>query len=434
MSGRRLTPANTDNTGTAESPTPPDSTPTQHAPARVMYGMALAQFGLWVALLAPVTVSLAIKVQTIVPADEAAPVVGTVLSVAAFVALIANPLCGRLSDLTLSRWGRRRPWMLIGGVAFVGALTLVALAPTPGVLLVGWCLAQLSGNAILSPLLATIADQVPPDQRGGASANVGVMQNVGIMAAAFVASWFVSNMLLLFIVPALFAFATVVLYCVVLPDRPLTERPQLGGWKALILTFWVNPLRHPNFAWVWISRFLITLASFLFVTFRLYFLQHEIGLTLPDALSALTIGILIYTIALAVCAKIGGWLSDRTGNRKAFVMGSTVLFAVGLALLSFTDTVPTFYGIEALMGAAYGVYVAVDTALIVDVLPNPEESAKDLGVLNIANALPQSLAGAVGAFLLTFGGATDNYTALFWGAGVIGVLGALTILPVRLRR
>jgi MFS family permease len=143
--------------------------------------------------------------------------------------------------------------------------------------------------------------------------------------------------------------------------------------------------------------------------------------------------VLIYTIALVITAKLGGWLSDRMLNRKVFVIGSTAVFAVGLILLAHTTTVPMFYVVEAIMGAAYGVYVAVDTALVVDVLPNPDDAAKDLGVLNIANALPQSLAGAVGAFLLGLGAVGNNYTALFWGAGVIAVLGALTILPVRHR-
>ena len=80
----------------------------------------------------------------------------------------------------------------------------------------------------------------------------------------------------------------------------------------------------------------------------------------------------------------------------------------------------------------YGVYVAVDTALVIDVLPDPDNAAKDLGVLNIANALPQSLAPAIGALLLGIGGlAGSNYTALFWGAGITVVLGALTIIPIK---
>ena len=131
-------------------------------------------------------------------------------------------------------------------------------------------------------------------------------------------------------------------------------------------------------------------------------------------------------------AWIGGWLSDRTSNRKAFVIAATVLFAIGIGLLSATSTVPMFYLVEILMGAGMGVYTAADTALVVDVLPNPDDSAKDLGVLNIANALPQSLAGLVGTMLLGIGNTPDgNYNALFVGAGVLAFLGALTILPVR---
>ncbi|TKJ96962.1 MFS transporter [Plantibacter flavus] len=409
------------------------SGPTERASKRVVTTMALAQFGLFVALLAPVTVSLALKTQQLVPGDQAAVVNGNVLSIAALFALVANPVIGRLSDITLSRFGRRRPWMFLGAIGFVASLTIVALAPNVPVLIAGWCLAQLTGNAILGPLLATIADQVPPEQRGSVSANVGVMQNVGILAAAFVASWFVTDMLLLFVAPAVFALITVWLYCFVLPDRAITTRPDVGGWKGLLFTFWVNPLKHPDFGWVWLSRFLLTLASFLFVAFRLFFLQEEVGLSQQGAVDTLTVGVLIYTIALVITAKLGGWLSDRMLNRKVFVIGSTAVFAVGLILLAHTTTVPMFYVVEAIMGAAYGVYVAVDTALVVDVLPNPDDAAKDLGVLNIANALPQSLAGAVGAFLLGLGAVGNNYTALFWGAGVIAVLGALTILPVRHR-
>ena len=141
---------------------------------------------------------------------------------------------------------------------------------------------------------------------------------------------------------------------------------------------------------------------------------------------------LLYTIALVITAKIGGWLSDRTGRRKLFVIASTVIVGIALALLAHATTVPAFYAVEIVMGIGYGVYAAVDTALVIDVLPNPDNAAKDLGVLNIANALPQSLAPAIGALLLGIGGlAGSNYTALFWGAGITVVLGALTIIPIK---
>lgn len=408
--------------------------PGKRASTKVVVTMAVAQFGLFVALLAPVTVSLALKTQTLFDGDAGAAAVAnaSVLSVAAFFALVANPVFGRLSDLTTARFGRRRTWMVIGLAFFVVSQLIVALAPSVPVLLVGWCLAQVSGNAILAPLLATIADQVPHEQRGSVSANVGVMQNLGILVAAYIASLFVANMLALFLVPALIAVVTVGLYCAVLPDKRLTERPDLGGWVALLKTFWVNPLKHPDFGWAWISRFLMTLGVFFFISFRLYYLQQEIGLSAAAAAQVLTLGVLLYTIALVITAKIGGWLSDKINRRKIFVISSTVIVGVALAMLAHATTVPAFYAVEIVMGIGYGVYVAVDTALVIDVLPDPDDAAKDLGVLNIANALPQSLAPAFGALLLGIGGvAGANYTALFWAAGITVVLGALTIIPIK---
>lgn len=421
------------NTDPAPIATAPRAASVDRAPTVVTVTMALAQFGLFVGLLAPVTVSLAIKTQTLVPADQAAAVNGNVLAVAALFALIGNPVFGRLSDLTMSRYGRRRPWMVGGAVVFVGAMLVVALATSVSVLLVGWCVAQLAGNAMLAALLATIADQVPPAQRASVAANVGVMQSLGILAAAYIAALFVDSIVALFVVPGVIALVLVVVFCAVLPDRQLTHRPEIGGWLALLRTFWVNPVRHPDFGWAWLSRFLVFLAYFLFISFRMFYLQQHVGLPAADAAGTLALGALVFTIALVITAKIGGWLSDRTGLRKIFVVVSILILAIAFALLGVTTTVPGFLLVEAVMGLGYGVYYAVDTALVVDVLPDRENAAKDLGVMNIANALPQSLAAALGGVLLAIGtdGASTNYVALFIGAGTIGMLGALAILPIR---
>lgn len=411
-------------------PFPEEIIPRQKAGRALVWTMALAQFGLFVALLAPITVSLALKIQEIVPAEQSATALGTVLSVAAFVALIANPVVGRLSDLTTSRWGRRRPWMIAGGAVFLASLAIVAVAGSIPLVLIGWSIAQLGGNMILAPLLTTIADQVPEEQRGGVSANVGVMQNLGILAAAYVASWFVHNTFLLFMIPGVFAVATVVLYCVVLPDRQVRVHPHEGGLRTFLGTFWTDPRRHPDFGWAWLSRFCFILASFMFITFRLYFLQDQVELATDAAVNAITVGVLVYTIALVIFAKLGGWLSDKLGRRKIFVIVAVLIFALGTYLLVHVESLTSFYWVEAVMGAGAGIYWAVDMALVIDVLPNPDDAAKDLGVMNIANALPQSLAGVVGSALLAMG-AGQNYFLLYTAAAVIALIGALAILPIR---
>lgn len=171
----------------------------------------------------------------------------------------------------------------------------------------------------------------------------------------------------------------------------------------------------------------------MFTTYRLLYMQDHLGIEDPaEAAAAVAFGVLLYTIALLVAAAVSGWLSDRLRRRKIFVGGSTLLFGVGLVMLAQAESVEGFYLAEVVMGLAYGVYTAVDQALIIDVLPNADRPGKDLGVINIANALPQSLAPAAGLFFLGVGSAGNtNYTAMLWAAGVVCLLGALVILPIK---
>jgi MFS family permease len=84
------------------------------------------------------------------------------------------------------------------------------------------------------------------------------------------------------------------------------------------------------------------------------------------------------------------------------------------------------------LGVAYGIYVGVDLALVVDVLPNPDDSGKDLGVFNMANALPQTVAPVFGAALLGIASATNqNYDLLLYTAGAMALVGALVVLPIK---
>ena len=182
----------------------------------------------------------------------------------------------------------------------------------------------------------------------------------------------------------------------------------------------------------WWSRFLITLATFMFTTFRLFYLQDKIGLSLADAPAAVTLGVLIYTITLVASGWVAGKISDRTGRRKFLVAGSTLLFGVGIVLLVHVSSVAGFYTVEGILGLAYGIYVGVDLALVVDVLPNPDDSGKDLGVFNIANALPQTLAPVLGAVLLAVGSANNqNYDLMLYTAGAMALVGALIVLPIK---
>ena len=126
---------------------------------------ALSYAGGSLLFLGPLLVSLALKVNDLVGIDDAPKNLALVTGVGSLLAIVSNPLFGRLSDRTTSALGMRRPWMIVGLVGgAVGTLT-VALALGIGVVLVGWCIAQVFLNALLAAQAAILPDHVPTVQR-----------------------------------------------------------------------------------------------------------------------------------------------------------------------------------------------------------------------------------------------------------------------------
>jgi MFS family permease len=413
------------------------SEPTEPAKRSYILWLLLAQLIFFIALLGPAIVGIGIKIQSFVDAGVIDPngATGAAAVLGGFGALfatVANVVFGRLSDRTTSRWGRRRAWVVGGTVIMTVALAIMALAPTLLVATIGWSLAQLGANMTLAAFLATIADQVPRFQRGKITAALGIAQNVGILGGTYVAQAFADQLLVMFVGPAILAIVAMVVFAVVLPDRRLPAAPPRATFRDWAETFWVSPRKHPDYALAWWSRFLITFASFGFTTFRYFYLLNHIGVPEADIPAVISTSVLIYTIALIGASYFAGWLSDRIGRRKVFVWSSTVLFAIGTFALIFVQDVSAFYVLEGLLGIAFGIYVGVDLALVVDVLPDPKNAGKDLGVFNIANALPQTFAPLIGGILVYVSDPSGNNYALWFSVcAAAAVLGAIMIFPIK---
>ncbi|WP_328634508.1 MFS transporter [Streptomyces sp. NBC_00356] len=423
------TDTDTPRSGSVADPTIPP--PTRKAPPRLIVFLAIAQAGLYLALLTPVYVSLTLKLQTLTADGDAITALATVSSLGAVGAFLANPIFGRISDMTTGRFGRRRPWLVSGAAGLTACLLVIALAPNVATVAVAWLFAQVCANAALAAYLASVADQVPTRQRGKVSGLIGLMQNAGVLGAAYAGQLLGHDMLLLFMVPGLVGLAAMVLYAVMLPDVPLRERPRTeGGWRTAVKTFWVNPRQHPDFGWAFASRFMVILAAYMFTTFRLMYLEHQLDLSVSEATGAMATGILVYTVALMVASQTAGWLSDKTGRRKVFVGAATLLFGIGTYMLVHVESIGAFYWAELVLGLGYGMYIGVDIALVMDVLPDPDNAAKDLGVFNVANAGPQALAPGLAGFLVTTVGG-DSYATMLQVAAAICVVGALVVIPIK---
>lgn len=397
-------------------------------PFIAIYGLAYT--GLWMALLPPILVGLAMRVREIDPA-HATGSLSLVVGVGALIALFGNPFFGRLSDRTSSRFGMRRPWLIAGALGGMAGLAVVATAASVPQLLLGWCITQLACNAQLAALAAIFADQIPASQRGTVSGIVNISLPLGMTGGTFLVEALADSTLAIFLVPAAIALACAFALAWVLPDHRLAAVPRPRyGWREFLGSFWISPLRFPDFAWAWSSRFLLYAGVALLMTYQEFYLIRQLACPPSEVPRWIFLSTLVQSCTVAVFGALGGALSDALGRRKVFVSGAALVYALALLMIAFAASYSWFLAGMAVAGIAQGVYLAADLALVTDVLPEREtHAARNLGIFNIANVLPQSLMPAVAPGILLLSG--GSYAALFVVAAILVALGAWAILPVR---
>ncbi|MEV0285889.1 MULTISPECIES: MFS transporter [unclassified Kribbella] len=391
---------------------------------------ALASMGTSLVFLAPLLVSLALKVNSLVGIEQAPNSLALVAGVGSVVAMVGNPFFGKLSDRTASPYGMRRPWMVTGLAGGCLGILIVALAPSVLVVLIGWCLAQLFLNALLAAQVAVLPDQVPVAQRGMVAGVLGIGLPVASVGATYLVQLFTGNRLAMFLVPCAIGGFFVVLFVITLKDRRLDQAHKPAwSWRELAGTFYVDPRRSPDFAWAFASRFMLLLAYAFLTTYQAYYLLDQLGSPEADVPHQVFLGTLAQSAALITASLLGGELSDRTGRRKILVVIASILYGVALFVIAVADDFNGYLLGMGLSGLGFGLYVAVDLALVADVLPDRASAAKDLGVFNIAGALPFFVAPAIAPAILAVGG--GSYAVLYTVAGVSALTGAAAILPVK---
>ena len=380
--------------------------------------------------LAPLLVTLALKVNSLVGIEQAPGSLAVVTGIGALLAMLGNPFFGKLRDRTASRMGMRRPWMLIGLVGGSLGILMVALAPSIPVVLVGWCIAQLLFNAVLAALAAVLPDQIPTEQRGLVSGFLGICVPIASVSGTFLVQLFTGNRLAMFLAPCVIGGFFILLFAARLKDRRLaTADKPTWSLREFASTFYVNPRKSPDFAWAFASRFLFVLAYAFLTTYQVYYLLEKIGSAEAEVPRQIFLGTLVQSAVVVAASLVGGRLSDRVGRRKVFVLTAAIVYGLAMFVLAIAGDFNGFLVGMAIGGLGFGVYVAVDLALVVDVLPDKDNAAKDLGVLNIAGSLPFSVAPGIAPAILAFG--DGSYGVLYAVAGVGAILGAAAIVPVK---
>ncbi len=407
------------------------ATPRRAGFRRLMINLGIAVGGLSALYTGAGSVLLPQQIEDIDRPHKVA-VLGLVGGVSAAFALVFNPIGGALSDRTRSRLGRRAPWLLGVPLALLVVLAWVGQIRTVPVLLAGWCAAQAVANLYQAPLTAVIPDRVARRRRGGAAAVTGVAMVLGGVAGVGIASLFTAHVAWGYLALGLLMAAAAMSFVGNTADASSahTPRPPRDTRKVSArLADFLSALRHRDFACVFASRAASIMGYFLIVGYELYILTDYIAL--PGGMrpaQGITVLAAIAAVGSLLAAAIAGPLSDRLNRRKPFVFISSAVAGAGCVLPVLS---PTFGAVElyaAFAGLAFGTYLSVDAALVTLVLPRQEDAARDLGVLNMANAGPQVLAPLFAALII---GHLGGYRMLFILGGCCGIAGAIAVLPVR---
>ena len=364
---------------------------------------------------------------------------GLIPPIGATLSLVATPIAGAFSDRSLSRFGRRRPFLVVGtaiNVLFLLFLAGFGAAGSIWLFLLCYLGVQLGSNWAGGPYAGLIPDLVPHEQRGAASGWLALMTAGGTLFGVIAAGnlirgegyWpmygTVAAVLVLFLA----------LTVAGVRERPLEASPgpfRLGPFAG---SFLPRAAEYRNFFFVLLTRALVMMGIYSVFTFFLYFLKDVVRLGNPALGTSYLIAVIIATgIPTSLAA---GALSDRHG-RKPLIYASGGLMAFASLLFVGVGLYPSLtamFWIGALFGIGYGAYQAVDWALAIDVLPKGDAAAKDMGIWHVSLVLPQMIAPALTGVILSgfkHRSLLLGYTVVFTLTAVWFVLGTVLVRQVR---
>jgi len=384
----------------------------------------LAWLVIWAVQLTPVQLLIPLQLDSPDDADgwiRGVVVSGLVLAVGGAAGLVAGPVAGAWSDRTGSRWGRRRPWALAGTAISASALVFTAFVESAWAVGVGWIGVSIGVAVASAALTAMIADQLD-EQRGSASAAVGSAQAIGIIVGVAAVTLFGLGVTGGYLLLAATIAIVGTVCALALPDpipTSATEGPVPTASGAIA---------DPSFRWLWAGRLIVNIGNALGTGLLFFFLLYGLDRDKDGAEDDLLLLIVVYTVFVVASSIIAGIRSDRTGRRHGIVLTSAIVQAAAALVVVITPSFGTMLIAAALIGAGYGAFMSVGLALATDLLPDDQDNARDLGLVNVAANLGQLLGPLAGAGLVA---ASGGFGVVFATAAVLSVLGGLMTLLIR---
>ncbi|WP_160691215.1 MFS transporter [Clostridium sp. C2-6-12] len=349
--------------------------------------------------------------------------------------VVMNPIGGFLADKTRLKFGRRKTW-IVGGSIFGGlSMIVLAYAPSIPVLILAYILIQFFYGMVFLSCYAMVPEQVDPSKFGkisgffGAAGPLGIM--VGFMLVGAYAEVPVEKKLMVIAAVQLLVSLISVLFlkdnCYQSNRLDKQDKNFIKGLK----NFYPNVKKYPNFTWALLTKLLMAMANSSLNIMTLYYIaRFQLGEVEIMKLNATTSSAILLTVGSGI---LGGFLSDKFKKQKVFVIGSALLSGACLVGFGITHNL-TFVIIAYFMfNFVYGIFGAVDNALVNRVLPSKEDAGKDIAIINTTTQLGSAIVSFATPVVLSMGISMiggDGYTVYFIVLAVTTVLAALTVLPI----
>ena len=383
-------------------------------------------------------------IETLLP-NQKAQALGLIVSLGALPALLVPLISGALSDRCTRPEGRRKPYIATGVLVNVFGLLGMALGVSVFKSVPFYCLAyvlvQVGNNIATGAYMGVIPDIVPENERGKASGFMALMTQLGTLVGAVAVGMLLGKL------PSLMKYGAIMGVMLIvgawtyfgIQEKQHTNKDAFD-FRAYLKSLWIDPKKYPDFAWVWITRFLVMLGFYAIQPFIKYYLVDVVGVerSKVDSVAPQLLGIIL--IVSSFTGYYGGKLSDKIGRKKVVFLANGLITVVAPLFILCHD-VKLALVVGALFGFGYGAYISVDYALGTDVLPEGTNQGKDMAVWHVAMTLPQTLMAPIAGWLISLPGksgvgesvryTTEGYASIFVVCSICFAFGAYLLRNVK---
>ena len=310
------------------------------------------------------------------------------VTVGVIAPIVIQPTVGMISDYTVTRWGRRKPYIFVGALLDVVFLFGIATSQTYLALVAFYFLLQLSSNFAQGPFQGYVPDLVPKRQVGLASGLMGTMIVLGTIAGVGIATFGVNSGNLFLATLALGVVEVVTMLILVSTVHEGTAAPRrTQSWLGVARSAWATDiLRESSVLWLLVVR-LLFLGAYAATSLALPYFQRAHGMSRGDAADTVFIGTAIVGVMTALSAIPGARISDRVG-RKPVIWAAAVIAGIGLLGVALAPTPEFAIASFVPFGIGMGAFLSVDWALMTDVIPK-HTSGRYMGILNAGTAMAE---------------------------------------------